>query len=78
MRFFLPSGGGSSPSNLQSTKGQQDYPEIPVSAEGRKKLSLAPLLLSGGQAFMHAVPSACNPLPSPLSDKQLFILQVPA
>lgn len=77
MQFFLPSGGGSSPSNLQSTKGQ-DYPEIPVSAEGRKKLSLAPFLLSGGQTFMHAVPSACDPLPSPLSDKLLFILQVPA
>lgn len=51
------------PSNPQSPK-DQNYLEVPVSAEGRKKQSLPPFLLSRDQIFMYAVPSVCNTFPS--------------
>lgn len=47
----------------QSSK-DQDYLEVPLSAEGRKKQRLLPFLLSRDQIFMYAVPSAYNTFPS--------------
>lgn len=63
MQFFLsPSSWWVLPFHPSRVKGQ-DYLEVPVTTEGRKKLSLPPPLLPSGQTFMHAV-SLCLQRPS--------------